>query len=1094
MFQLSFLIILGLIVFFHLMEQSAWGLFPFLGEFNLACSIPYMNAYLFTLLQIIPLLFLVATLGGGDEKLDSMDTVYYRPESNAEYVWGITLGYTRVFMLASVVSLVLGALIHLLGNNSSFDAWVYLFYLVTLIFPTYVFSYGICLLVKSFVRYRILSLTLLLVYFIITIFFIGDRWGGVLDFTGITLPNAFSEIDGHPCIALYLMQRFAWLLCGLGCIQLSVMGFKRLPNTSGKRTRWMITVFALWGMGIVLLSGVVIEEHEKYLVRQEFREVYDKYSGVKKLTLVNQNIDFRQEGSWMEVKSRLIVRNETGEVIPEIVLYLNPGLEVNSVCIKEKDVVFKRDRQVIVIEQSVKSGDLLELQVAYKGSVDENICYLDMADNVIRDTWQRRYLTCRFGKRYAFLDERFTLLTPEVLWYPVTKPTVNLISPYEGSKDFTRYTLNVIEPGKKNVISQGQRYVRENRVSFRNDVPLVGISLCMGDYETRSVMIDSVECNLFVFRRNTSFFNVIDSCENSLDIDEGIEFDNREYSFSRLGLVETPVSFTSYFREGRMSSEYIQPELVFLPERLVSQVDSPEKSEYIEGHNPQINLYDIVDGILNNNTKTILRNSWINRIIFKRNMKDILLNSFRNTDNPYYMHPLFFEHDAFLQSGNYLIMNTVNRYILNDGFKRYDFGGGTKATVWEALDYLNGHSLREALDDRTLSPGVMQDILILKSLELVNYFNYHGVDTDHLKSFMADYLKEYAFECIDFERFDAEFREKFGMDWMSVLPSWFECKQIPVYLIQDFRVKYVFSDGPYSACTLLVEFSIFNDSDVDGIVSLQTSDSPFYAGSSIVLASLGDHNIKPIRQTYLIKARTGIKVSLHIPESLPYGGLNTGISRNIPRVVAALEEKVDRIEGYEEYVCPMEKTEFLSKENEIIVDNTDRGFRVVEALRFNLREWLAGKTVIGEKPANLYGYVMLNDEWKTLVDNDAYGNYCRSLVARNSGSGESALEWSTVLTKNGKHEILVHVPKFCGMNVMLSAIGHGKRGVQEYTVALPNGEVKKVQVDAGSAEGWISLGIFDCGSGTCKVTLSDKGANGCQIMIGDAVKWVHVGE
>lgn len=1090
-FQLSFLIILGLITFFHVIEQSKWGVYPFLGEFNLASFIPYMNAYLFTLLQIVPLLFLVMTLGGKEEKLDSLDTLYYRPESNAEYVWGVTLGFTRAFMLMGCVSLVLAAMIHLLGNDALFNAWIYLFYLFTLLFPAFIFTYGICLLVKCCVGHRLLSLVLLLLYFIVTIFYIGDWWGGVLDPTGTTLPNAFSEIEGHPDMVFYLIQRLGWLLIGLGCIQLSVMGFKRLPNTPGKGVKRVGTVLPFWIIGIVMIGVYAMVEQEKRSARREYVEVYSKYANVKKMALINQEIDFTQNRDRMEVNSRLTMRNEMGEVMPEIVLYLNPGLEVFSIRVKGEDVPFKRESQVIVVGYPISPGDSLELHVAYGGKIDENICYLDITDDVIYDTWQTRYLTCRFGNRYAFLDERFTLLTPEILWYPMTKPIVNLDSPYEGSKDFTCYTLNVTTPVGKTVMAQGRKEVHEDTVSFYNNVPLIGLSLCIGDYETRSVMIDSVECNLYVFRRGTSFFDAINSYDNSLNVDKSIEFRDREYPFSRLSLVETPVSFTSYFREGRVSSEFIQPELVFLPERLANRVSLPEKFDGFEGYTPKLDLNDVLCGILLNNSKTTIRHSWINDLIFKRNIKDVLLNSLRRTDNPYYILPLFFEHDAFLQSENYLVINTINRYILNNDYEQYDQVGGTRATVWDALEYLNGHSLREALRDEKLPREVVQDILILKTLELVNYFNYHGVETDRLKVFIADYLERHAFRKIDFTQFDSDFREEFGIDWTSVLPSWLEDKQIPTYLIKDFRVKEVLSGGPYSASEVLVEFSIFNDSDVDGIVNLQSSCSSFNDGGGLVSMSFGDRKIEPLKQSYLLEARTGKKVSLHIPKSLPFFGLNTGISRNIPRTVAAFSEKVDHIEGYEEYIYSIEKGVFLPAKNEIIVDNTDEGFRVIEARRFNLRDYFTGKTITRKKYENLYGYVFLNNEWKTLADNNAYGVCYRSLVVRTNGTGESALEWCTKLNKDGEYEILVYVPEFSYTNVFLESMEHGKVGMQEYTITLPNGEVKKVQVDASNMVGWIFLGRFDCTIGECKITLKDVGKKD-QMMIGDAVKWVYV--
>ena len=97
------------------------------------------------------------------------------------------------------------------------------------------------------------------------------------------------------------------------------------------------------------------------------------------------------------------------------------------------------------------------MELSYKGQIDERICYLNVPDAEIADTRERMYLACRLGKRYSYLRKDFTLLIPEVLWYPTTVPPENPGSPYDNSRDFTRYSLRVRNYGKNKVISQGMR-------------------------------------------------------------------------------------------------------------------------------------------------------------------------------------------------------------------------------------------------------------------------------------------------------------------------------------------------------------------------------------------------------------------------------------------------------------------------------------------------------------------------------------------------------------------------------------------------------------------------------------------------------------
>ena len=59
--------------------------------------------------------------------MDSMDTVYYRPESNADYVVGMMLGFAKTFMTMAGISLVIGMLLHIFASESPFNFWLYPF-------------------------------------------------------------------------------------------------------------------------------------------------------------------------------------------------------------------------------------------------------------------------------------------------------------------------------------------------------------------------------------------------------------------------------------------------------------------------------------------------------------------------------------------------------------------------------------------------------------------------------------------------------------------------------------------------------------------------------------------------------------------------------------------------------------------------------------------------------------------------------------------------------------------------------------------------------------------------------------------------------
>ena len=93
-----------LVSYFHVRYQSNISPECHSGVYTLASFIPYMNVYLSSVFYIILLLFLTQGVMGKEEKLDTMDAIYYRPMSNTEYIWGICLGFIYAFGITGIVS------------------------------------------------------------------------------------------------------------------------------------------------------------------------------------------------------------------------------------------------------------------------------------------------------------------------------------------------------------------------------------------------------------------------------------------------------------------------------------------------------------------------------------------------------------------------------------------------------------------------------------------------------------------------------------------------------------------------------------------------------------------------------------------------------------------------------------------------------------------------------------------------------------------------------------------------------------------------------------------------------------------------------
>lgn len=97
-----------------------------------------------------------------------------------------------------------------------FNFWLYPFYWLTMIFPALVFALGFSFFIHAWVRHRGLSILILLVVFGVFLFQLGKVREGLFDPFGLSLPNAFSEVTGHPGMPFILCSGFAGYLWGWG--------------------------------------------------------------------------------------------------------------------------------------------------------------------------------------------------------------------------------------------------------------------------------------------------------------------------------------------------------------------------------------------------------------------------------------------------------------------------------------------------------------------------------------------------------------------------------------------------------------------------------------------------------------------------------------------------------------------------------------------------------------------------------------------------------------------------------------------------------------------------------------------------------------
>ena len=377
-------------------------------------------------------------------------------------------------------------------------------------------------------------------------------------------------------------------------------------------------------------------------------------------------------------------------------------------------------------------------------------------------------------------------------------------------------------------------------------------------------------------------------------------------------------------------------------------------------------------------------------------------------------------------------------------------------------------------------------IMTLKGRELLGLLETRGVCIDSVITFLIDFQNKHKFEEVDFYILDHEFEEKFGVTWNSLLKPWYEKKGVSRYLIKSWNCLLVETpDGE----RLRVKFAIFNDSDVDGVVFLETPRTYKDVSSfeNIEMDGWDGSECLLDYRAYEIKANTGIEVARLEEYDINFRAyLHTNIACNLPRetgmyIYGVLDSDTSQ------YIRPVEKDYFMPDSNVIIVDNEDPGFRIVQPSRLRLGEYFHEQSKPWDKYENFKGFLGVNvtDKWSFFFSYAGYGDAVKTYLFKRAGDGKLNLEWETRLCKEGKYEVFVYMATELMIDLDVPTS-------QNYTLVNGNNEYPLQLVYPRRRSGWVSLGEFNLESGSCKMILSDEGVKG-QVIVGDAVKWVYKG-
>ena len=409
------------------------------------------------------------------------------------------------------------------------------------------------------------------------------------------------------------------------------------------------------------------------------------------------------------------------------------------------------------------------------------------------------------------------MLTPECLWYPVSLPPVNPQSPYNIGKNFTDYALTVLYSGNGKVLSQGKITENDGKITFTNPTPLTGISLTIGDYEKKSVVADSTDFEIYYFKGHDFWTETFSELTDTIAVvlqekKEDIERNNgRDYPFSKIVMAETPIPFATYVRNWKGYSEYVQPEIIFMPERLATinfdfkavkkQIDSwgnPNEASRTE-QEKQVQLFDWFLWRIREE-KTVEDGNWNNQVVNKR-----------------YINPMFFDYVSYIRSEDYPILDLAVNLMQTSSTEMRNWGNVINDKQRANL-YLETKSFQQAAKDPELKPVIFYEMLKLKSNVLKNYI-FSLVPEEEFNTFLKEFSLGHQFMEVPFEDLDDAIAEEFGIDLSDFIHQWYTEDHSPTLYIQNVDANQVVVED---ITRYQVKFKVNNPADVDAIITAQT--------------------------------------------------------------------------------------------------------------------------------------------------------------------------------------------------------------------------------------------------------------------------------
>ncbi len=1100
-FRIFTILGLTILVFMNIGLGTSIGSSPFFFH-SFAGSLPLTNIKLLNIYQGIIAAFLATEFIKRDRRHDSTQVVLARSFSNVDYILGKVIGILAVFAVLNILVLAFGFVIHAFFSSSPFAWQPYILYPLLISLPTLVFIIGVSFVLITLLRSQAIVFVIMLGYSLLVLILLGPKLFCIFDSYAFYQPLVYSDFIGLGNTGEVLLLRGAYLLVGIGLISLTALTLKRLPQSQTGNVLAGALAVVCFATSLILGTVYMHDHYAQRDFREQLRNTSAAVVEIPTVMVTDCNLEIEHEGTVITGKASLAAVNHSQQPLDSLLFTLNPGLEVSKVTSATGDVAFTRNRHLLWIkpDAALLPDDSVALTIVYSGRVDSRYCYLDIDDERVEGYYQLWLYS--IPKQYVQSETDCVQLTPEAGWYPIASLSPGTAFPAATTRDYAHYSLRVTVDEELTAISQGQTEIEQTdgnkTYTFRETSRLPQISLTIGRYDRREIVVDSIVYSLYTLPGHDFFSPYFDQITDTLphlirdlknEYETALGF---EYPYDKLDLVEVPLQFYSCRRLWTTAQEMVQPQIVFIPESgtLCAGVDFQQMKRRDEHRQERANQADSPLEIQARYFASFARTDLLG---LEGSGWSVRNNP--NIEPRMEIFPNFISYASQVSSARCPVLN----YAFEAYFK-------DKVTVpedphwrsWLGLTdveranlILQKQPLVNVISDSELEPGTIANVLEAKGGYLLTILEAR-VGEETFTSAIADFLTEHRFRNIHEEDLDA-FAASLGQDNLAaIIDAWYRDTLLPGYLIDDIE-SYGVVDGERTRTQFKCRLT--NPTTVDGVVALTLRYRMQRGGGMGWWMRM--ENDADFSQKLLIPAMSSRYVGLVLDDPLAEMTIDTYVSQNIPSLVSHHFRDQDLRQGAQPYSGDslVSLGDTSPTEEGLVVDNEDSGFEIMSHTE---ESWLrtALLSLFGVKSSD-DPYVGFNawrppSNWSATTDNQFFGRFIHSAYYKKSGDGDSKAAWNTRIDQAGDYDVYYYCEGQTHRPPMFRRPEPGRRmdsGEKHFLVYHEDG-VEEISLDLnGVDDGWNHLGTFRLAEGANRIELTDQ--NELEYVTADAVKWVR---